>query len=88
MMLGWAKGLSTRSANALIFAGYTSKEQLHADVLAHPMALLKLPNIGRKAIDEISTWLEIMNPQLQRRIESAKAFLESNGYMVTAKEEE
>lgn len=79
----WLDGLSTRSRNAIKAEGYTSRDDVFDAFMEK--SLKHIPNIGKMAISEICLFFNIdeQPSELDRKIYTAKKFLEKNGFNVT-----
>jgi hypothetical protein len=54
----WTKGLSKRVAISLLQEGYAGKREVRKDFENEAFEALKVPNLGRKGVDEVMQWLQ------------------------------
>ncbi len=84
----WTHGLSTKTANVLINAGFTDKNEVIAGLKAGEFGInpitekAKFYGIGHHTISEISLWAGA-DPASLPSIQAAIALLETHGYTVT-----
>jgi len=79
----WYKGLSVASANALLLAGFKSKEEVKEASYNQPYNLLKIPNIGKTRFKEICEWCDGLNYSKNLKLLAAITLLEGYGYKIT-----
>jgi hypothetical protein len=75
----WTMGLMPSTAEILVNAGYTSKEQV---IAATDRDLMFLPGLGRGRLEEIDFWSHRIGRQQQERIDAAIDLLKTYGYKV------